>query len=97
MPATVTTIWLLNPLESEDVPRRSGKEIGEVGRNEGLASGPTCGEYIAQEEPTNKGSTAATAELIRLGVGTKVEMDTPVSPLQVRVMVSPEVAAEREA
>jgi hypothetical protein len=84
---------------------RAGLDAGALARLIAIANGThqrkgrclTCGEYIAQEEPTNKESTAATAELIRLGVGTKIEMETPASPLLVTVTVGPEVAAERGA
>jgi hypothetical protein len=81
---------------------RAGLDEGALERIIGIANGtlkrkgccPKCGEYIAQEEPTHRESTQATDLLVRLGVGAKIEMETPVSPMDVTLTVGPEVARE---
>jgi hypothetical protein len=64
---------------------------GMLTRSRATAEGPM------EEGPSFKDRIQAIAELAKVGIGTKVEMDTPPSPFQVCVTVGPEVAAEVQA
>jgi hypothetical protein len=83
--------------------------MGRVGLQEGLpllcsiANGtfrrlgqcPTCGEVTLQAQPTAKEITAANAELRQLGVGSKIDVETPNTPVVFGFLVAPELAQEQ--
>jgi hypothetical protein len=90
-------------------PRNEARELSLAGYFENLPrliriaagtemrKGLNSEGQVVEVQPTFKESIEAMKELGNRGIGSRVEMDTPVSPLVVTLTVGPKVAEEMAA